>query len=331
MAGGYTHITAVQKAVEEAINRRPGLLHDEAKLALERWLKYVIVGSIGPDYPYLDIGDKNSAAWADTMHKKGCADVLREGVRLIRLIDNELIRQKCMAWLFGFAAHCVTDGSVHPVVNLKVGKYEEHKTEHRVCEMSQDVFAHAQLNAGPLDTNRQLSLNVQDASDGSSKKLDRDIARMWTAALNSVYRKGHPVEESSFGWAVDRLMEFAGQKKAAEGLSVPDPDDWHRGMLQVMKIAESGGCLIPFVRHVAANQGIVYPQHPDPQYIKGLKVPGGKHMDFDAIFQKAVSNIAAFWGTLSLSLTGKPSALDAMLNWNLDTGLDEEGHSVFWS
>ena len=103
MAGGYTHITVVQDAAAE-IRQQQNLLHDEARLALSRWLKYTIIGSVGPDYPYLDLADRSSEQWATAMHTASSLDVIRECVRLIRPMSNELIRQKCMAWLFGFAS-----------------------------------------------------------------------------------------------------------------------------------------------------------------------------------------------------------------------------------
>jgi hypothetical protein len=40
MAGGYTHITLAQLATEEALHRRPGLLHDEARQALRAFDEY---------------------------------------------------------------------------------------------------------------------------------------------------------------------------------------------------------------------------------------------------------------------------------------------------
>ena len=59
MSGGYTHITVAQFAVEEARFRREGLMHGDAKRALAKWKKFCIVGAVSPDYPYLDILDKN--------------------------------------------------------------------------------------------------------------------------------------------------------------------------------------------------------------------------------------------------------------------------------
>lgn len=286
MSGGYTHITLAQLAIEEVRNRREGLLHNDAKRALGYWKKFCIVGAVAPDYPYLDILDTHSSAWADAMHKGHAVVLLRNGVAKIRNIADDNVRQKCMAWLFGFAAHVATDGTIHPVVNLKVGPYEQNKTEHRRCEMSQDVYAHSRLNMGAVEFNRQISTNVGDTSDVNNRnRLDSDVAQLWQGLLIDVYS------------SLDSQLQE------------PKIHDWHGAMRRMMKLGESGDALFAFARHVAANHGLVYPTAPESQYIHDLKTPGGIIMDFEEIFQKAFNNIVELWGWLALSLQNRESPL----------------------
>lgn len=308
MPGGYTHITLAQLAIEEAQHHREGLLHDDAKRALGKWKKFCIVGSISPDYPYLDVLDSHSAAWADAIHKGHALSLLRNGAIKIRdMVDNNA-RQKCMAWLFGFASHIAADGTIHPVVNLKVGPYEQNKTAHRSCEMSQDVYAHSKLNMGKLDFNRQISTNVHDTSDvNDADRIDSDIAQLWHDLLINIYSVASP------------------------HLKPPKVHDWHRAMRRMLKIGESGNVLFPYARHIAANQGLVYPETPDKDHIQRLNVPDGSSQDFEEIFQRALNNILELWGSLALSLQGKPSPLDAQVSWSLDTGIDENNNMVYWS
>lgn len=305
MSGGYVHITLAQEAIEEGINRRPGLLHDDAKQALGYWKKFCIVGALSPDYPYLDVLDGQSAEWADRMHKERAVNLLRSGVATIRSLTDTDVRQKCIAWLFGFASHVVTDGTIHPVVNLKVGTpYEEHKTAHRRCEMSQDVFAHRRLNMGAIEFNKQASINVNDCSDENNEdQMDPDVAQLWGNMLLDTYG----------------------------GSNLPKVHDWHRAMRAMMKLAQSGNKLIPFMRHVAANQGLVYPAKPDDTYISNLKVPGDLLMDFELVYSKALENVLEMWGWMALSLQNKPSQLDALVSWSLDSGIDENGKMTYWS
>lgn len=308
MSGGYTHITLAQLAIEEVRNRREGLLHSDARRALGYWKKFCIVGAVAPDYPYLDVLDSHSSAWADAMHKGHAVVLLRNGVAKIRNMTDDNVRQKCMAWLFGFAAHVATDGTIHPVVNLKVGPYEQNKTEHRRCEMSQDVYAHSRLNMGAVDFNRQISTNVDDTSDLNNRnRMDPDVARLWQDLLTGVYSGLDPQ------------------------LRAPKVHDWHGAMRRMMKLGESGDVLFAFARHVAANHGLVYPTAPETQYIHGLKAPGGIIMDFEEVFRKASNNIVELWGWLSLSLQNRESPLDTLTSWSLDTGIDENNHMIYWS
>lgn len=307
MSGGYTHITVAQCAIENG-RKTSGVLHNDAKIALAKWKKFCIVGAVCPDYPYLKLLSGESQEWADAMHKAHAVDFLREGVKRIRVIADKNDRQKCMAWLFGFASHVATDGTVHPVVNLKVGEYESNKAEHRTCEMSQDVYIHRQLNMGATEFNRQVSTNVQAVSDpGNSDRLDPLVAKLWQELLIATYLGSNPA------------------------LQEPDVHAWHRAMRDKVKIAESGNKLFPFARHLVAKEGVVYPSEPDPQYIHGLEVPGGGRMDLQDIFVKAQANVLQLWGWLSLSLQNQPSPLDTLANWSLDTGIDETGHMVYWS
>lgn len=308
MSGGYTHITLAQLVIEEACHHRDGLLHQDAKQALGKWKKFCIVGAIAPDYPYLNIFDEKSVAWADAMHKGKAVALLRDGAARIRNITDNNMRQKCIAWLFGFASHVATDGTIHPVVNIKVGTYEDHKTEHRECEMSQDVYIHGRLNMGALEFNRQISTNVAGTADLANEDLmDPDIAQLWEGMLSNVYAPLLPQ------------------------LDQPQIHDWHCAMRRMMKLGESGNKLFPFARHVAAEQGLVYPEIPEKKFIDGLETPGGIMMDFEEIFQKALGNVLELWGWLSLSLQNQPSPMDNLTSWSLDTGIDENGRMIYWS
>lgn len=75
---------------------------------------------------------------------------------------------------------------------------------------------------------------------------------------------------------------------------------------------------------------LVYPAAPEDEYIHGLEVPGGR-MDFDELFAKAKNNVLELWGALALSLQGRPSPLDDLKSWSLDTGIDEAGRMTYWS
>lgn len=74
------------------------------------------------------------------MHYDFTGKMITVGADLIRKMDRGTEKRICIAWLMGYAAHVVTDVSIHPIVKLKVGDYAENKTDHRICEMNQDAY-----------------------------------------------------------------------------------------------------------------------------------------------------------------------------------------------
>jgi len=94
------------------------------------------LGAVNPDYPYLALGDSGAAAWADEMHYNHTVAMMHSGIKHIHDISDNNARGKCIAWLLGYAAHVTTDVTIHPIVQLKVGPYEQNKKGHRVCEMN---------------------------------------------------------------------------------------------------------------------------------------------------------------------------------------------------
>ena len=115
MAGAYAHLTVVNHAQKLARN---ALRSADVKFSLAMNLRYLELGAVSPDYPYLAAGQ---AAWADQMHCTNTSSLLRSGVRHLQQLDG-LARERATGWLFGFASHMTTDMTVHPVVEKLVGQ-----------------------------------------------------------------------------------------------------------------------------------------------------------------------------------------------------------------
>jgi hypothetical protein len=156
-----------------------------------------------------------------------------------------------------------------------------------------------------VDFNQQVSFNVRSTSDPKkSERFDADVAGLWRNSLLAAY----------------------------PGKPEPNVHGWHSAMHRMMRVAEAGGSMLsPFARHVAANEGLVYPVRAENQFIKELTVPGGTKMDFDILFNKAKDNVLELWDWLALSLQGKPSPLDTLESWSLDTGEDNKKRMIYWS
>ena len=266
------------------------------------------MGSVSPDYPYLALGDDGAASWADAMHYNHTVEMILSGIKHIHAIDDSTIRSKCIAWLMGYAAHVTTDVTVHPIVQLKVGPYQENKKAHRVCEMNQDAYIFQRLNLGEIGLSEHLDTGICACIEDDGK-LDADIKSLWGTMLNEVYA-------------------------AMVQNNPPDLDGWHSGFKMVVdNIAEEGYRLLPLARHVAANAGHTYPalESIDSQYIENLTTPTGVE-HYDAIFDSAINNVGLVWSEIANALVGSNSPAQRLVgNWNLDTGENENGQLVFWS
>jgi hypothetical protein len=207
-------------------------LSDEAHRAISGLTKYAELGSVAPDYPYLSLLDSETEEWADLMHKERTGEMIRVGARILRDFKTGVVKRRCLAWLMGYAAHVVTDVSIHPVVKLKVGDYEGNETKHRVCELNQDAFIYETMNVGNITDTEHLKGGI--CSCGKNGSLDPDIRKLWMGMLKDV----HP--------------EVFKRNQ-------PDINKWHRNSVRVVdRVADEGGWLPGFVMRIVAGQGLFY-------------------------------------------------------------------------
>lgn len=304
MPGAYTHITLANEL--RAVSRLEAIpgFPEEAIDAVLAEFKFCELGAVSPDYPYLSLADGDAAKWADNMHYTRTGEVIQTGVGLLRQARGEA-RRKGLAWLLGYTSHVVADVTVHPVVNLRVGPYEENKTTHRTCEMNEDAYIFRRLNVGEVGLSEHLDSGIR--SCGSPKKLDRDVEGLWKSILKEVYPE-----------------DFAANE--------PDIHKWHRAFGTVVDAIGEGNHLLPLSRHVAAGVGLTYPARDDldESFLTGLKTPAGAE-EYDIVFDRAVAVAAKTWGVIARGIcAGDDLYLAQVGNWNLDTGRDPAGELVFW-
>ena len=309
MPGAYAHITLVNILKEtprlEAI---PGFPRAAIPAVLD-YFKFCELGAVSPDYPYLALGDKDSAKWADAMHYTQTGQMIHAGIRRVRTMQGET-QNKCLAWLLGYSAHVTTDVTIHPVVELKVGSYHGHEKEHRICEMHQDAHIFHRLNLGEIGLSEHLDSGISACCETTNKnKMDQDIARLWDEMLRDV----HPADYQS---------------------NRPDIHKWHKGFRFVVdKIGEEGNKLMPIARHVAVGLGLTYPARNeiDKQFVENLKVPNGR-LHYDVIFDNAIKNVGNVWQMVASGVITRDENYAGKISaWNLDTGRDDKDKLVFWS
>lgn len=305
MPGAFAHITAVNFAITNS-NLKSLNMPNKAKLALSRNQKFVELGCVSPDYPYLKLGSFDQNEWADKMHYEQVGVLIKKAILLVKEL-SDIEQEKAFAWLCGFVAHVISDITIHPVVEMRVGSYHDNAKEHRICEMNQDAYIWPKLNLGEIGYADRVRDNIGSCHDSDNpSNLDKVISTLWTTCLAEVF----PEKSKS---------------------SPPDIDGWHKGFQFIVDNAEEGYRLFPFARHVAAKQGLVYPslEEIDQSYIKGLNTPFGIK-DYDVIFERAVENVKEYICYVGNAVFDDGS-VDMFLNWNLDTGRCENEMLTAWS
>lgn len=312
MPGAYAHITLVNKfRAPIQLESIPGFV-DDAIISVLDYFKFCELGAVSPDYPYLGLGSRGASKWADQMHYERTGDMIKSGVKYVESMPDDEPRRKAFAWLLGYAAHVAADVTIHPIVELKVGPYSQNKKAHRVCEMNQDAYIFQRLNLGDVGLAEHLDSGIWNCCDApDSGNIDPAIADLWQTML----KECHPSLFNS---------------------CPPDLNAWHQGFkIVVDNIAEEGGSLFPFARHLAVSSGMTYPASDgiDRQYIESLKIPLYPHlMHYDEIFDKAVENIKDMWSLIAKGVFHADQTYAAAIgNWNLDTGRDDKEKLVFWS
>lgn len=309
MSGAYAHITVVNIAKEvEKLERLDGF-PESAILAILKNFKYCELGCVSPDYPYLCVGDSDASKWADLMHYENTGNMIHKGIEFIRDMLNGNEQQKALSWLFGYVAHVVTDVTIHPVVQLKVGDYAENKAAHRRCEMNQDAYIFQRLNLGVIGVSEHLDSGIKMCSDKSdSTKIDPTILSVWKYMLSNSHSD-----------------EFT--------KNPPDIDKWHEKFGDIVdNYGEEGNHLFPIARHVAVDAGLTYPNPDeiDQQYIENLESPEGQKT-YDEIFEHAIHNVRRMWNVVAQGVFSKNESYQTVIaNWNLDTGKDMNDQFVMW-
>jgi hypothetical protein len=304
MPGGYAHLYLVNK-ITDRIGLLPGLLQH----SFTKYFHFCELGSVSPDMPYLALGQSGQQAWADTMHYERTFGLVKVASREVSKLAGEM-QLKCIAWLLGYSSHLVMDGTVHPVVELKVGPYAQNKTAHRRCELNQDAYIFPKLGYGQPGEAEVMDSGLKLCHDpGNPEALDKDLLQLWQGILQKV----HPAQFNR-----DR----------------PDPDLWFRKYVKMMdKVVEEGYRLIPLARHIMVDLlAATLPDMVDAEkeFYENLKTPEGLR-DYEQVIDLALSNLMKAWEAIGADVVNHLNhQLAAIPDFNLDTGKDAAGVLYWW-
>lgn len=315
MPGAYTHISLV-RLLTSGVSLEKSKLPQDAINALMGYPEFCHLGSISPDYPYLNIlKDREiSGHWANAMHHKYGTlterNILHVGISYLKRLSKNK-KAKCLSWLLGYSSHIVADVTCHPVTNLLVGDYAaSNKDPHRQSEMHQDAYIFQTRLQGNVSRSEHIKNVIGSCEDPENReKIDPDIEKMWRHLLQKTF----PQLYQKFDIYIH---------------------DWHRAVQFFIDDLAEELSFIPS-RHVQEffdKKGISYPRFEDieTKFLKNLKTPKGKK-SYDQIFDKAKSNVAKIWKLISDAIYKKDAKYkDKIKIWELDTGQEAKTPKVMW-
>ena len=304
MAGCYTHLTLVSKLIDKRVLKSIGIDAPISKL-LREWSNYALLGTVSPDLPYLGFGKR----WADRFHYEKTSQIVREGlVTLFGKPFDDVNTQKQIAWLFGYVTHLVTDLYIHPVIEMKVGPYAENATEHRICEMNQDVWILKKEMFDDVGRCEIFDNTIKTCTENGAERyfVDEVISEFWKTLIKKVYspRRG------------------------------PSPKKWYFCFVTLMdKFAENPDKHPIITRALLKKFNYGYPSEPNMDYVENLNRPNGERVDFYTVFNEAVGKAKEVWTQMSKALSTEDVSCFTLQDGNLDTGklLSDPETSIFWA
>lgn len=320
MPATFAHCLIARQAADNLL-KAPGGHPYTGKLGV--YNHFMVMGAAGPDYPYLTDVLKYGALhighnWANRMHYENTALFARQGVLKLSKMDkkNEDFF-RCLAWFCGYVSHIIADSFLHPVVNSAVGgPYLFTQTDHRICEMIQDVYIFQRktgdeiIKANPRGGTFGYLRILEQCSDASNaERLHPAVRSFWTELLKDV----HP--------------------HAAEYFKDIDPDEWHKNYKARVNFVANPG---PIFRHVLNLGDFAYKTTAEitpgerSKYIEQVPLPDGKTAHYDKVFEIAAGKVADTWKMIFTSVeSGRDDVGSYIRDWNLDTGVDES-KIYFW-
>lgn len=303
MAGCYTHLTIASKIIDNRVLESIGVGKAISKL-LREWSNYALLGAVSPDLPYLGGSNK----WADRFHYKRTSQIVREGlVTLSGKSFDDVDTQKQIAWLFGYVTHLVTDLYIHPVIEKKVGPYAENATEHRICEMNQDVWIVKKEMFNDVGRCEMFDNTIKTCTEDGVEGyfVDDVVSKFWKLLIKKVY---------SPWWS-------------------PSPWRWYCCFVTLMdKFAENPDKHLIITRKALKNYYYGYPPEPNMDYVENLRRPNGGSVDFYTVFNEAVEKVKEFWTQMAKALSTEDVSCFTLPDGDLDTGklLSDPETSIFW-
>jgi hypothetical protein len=315
MPAAYVHLMIAEKALER-FRENQGIDEKLRGFALTH-SHFVHLGSVGPDYPYLDFFQPGQKDWADHMHYRYTGDAIRTMAH--KLLDlgargfqeEEFVIPFC--WTLGYLSHVTADLVVHPVVFNIVGPYKGNETGHCHCEMVQDVFIYNKMRRGAEIEHSELVRIIQICSNPDDKDDIHPILRsFWRDILNTHFPKDYQNNP-------------------------PEIDQWHDQFEDWIGIAGRplfvGRIFDPGHKFTyKENREITPPER--LFFLDRLPLPNENLGTYEKdLFPKAGEHVTDQWVLLAKGISegNIDQFLEGITNCDLDTGRDlQTGKLIYW-
>lgn len=219
MPSAVTHMLLSRHLADEVRKK-----HNEQKAqVLAAGVRFLTVGSVGPDLPYASVLDNDSFLKthnevADALHYERTNQLplrafewIKDNLSKAQTVEEREQLDSYFCFYLGYCSHIVADGVMHPFVRDKVGEYDENKKAHRTLEMHLDVLLlhHFTHRSGEYSELNYTNLH-DELGDILSEPLAKDLSSLHAQLISEVYGK-EVAPELVLGWisGLRRLLAVA--------------------------------------------------------------------------------------------------------------------------
>lgn len=304
MPAAFTHIMITQHAAKEIEKD----LSINQKTLFNKYLPFIYLGSLLPDFPYYMKGKLASQIWGKTIHAKNVKTLFANGLNLSKRTKDKA----SVALFLGFTTHAISDMVFHPLTNELVGPYKgiKNMNAHRYTEAVHDVYLYKKNNFN-LNKEKKL-ISILRLSLKNKRAMN-----MWIEMLETT----HP-------------------KK-----SKPPMNDWQNNFVEMLQDKKA---LNPFlVCRFVIGSNIYFNGKDDlrddlvPRFIKNMPYPRSnynnknkKPVNFDFAFNKAIKETVKLWKMILNDIElDKEASLRKFPDISLNKGLeiiDNKKVPLFW-
>jgi len=316
MPGTYAHLMVTEKALEWFRGNQD--IDEKLRGVTLTHSHFVHLGSVSPDYPYLDIIQPKQKDWADRMHYEHTGDVMKTMARRLLGLGaggfqkEEFVIPFC--WTLGYLSHVTADLVVHPVVLNIVGPYKGNEERHRYCEMIQDSFIYHRIRRGAeIEHSELIEIIETCSSPGDKDKIHPILLLFWKEILEAYFPKDYQENH-------------------------PDIDQWHDQFEDMIKIAGRPlfvGPILDPKHKLTYKKSIEITPKERETFLDRLPLPDGEFGTYERdVFPKAVGHVTDQWAFLSkgILIGNTDQFISGITNADLDTGRDlRTGKLVYWS